>query len=343
MEPRSTIERNNIDPEYKRIFDTAKRSSIVESGLYSPEQAAYFMSWKERIRGDAAATQKDSEFGILYGGIGPDISSALLLSDATHVIGVDIKFGGLSYGPVQVENFQKIIDEWQDENPINKEILFKKRRSGFYHANIIEESDAAYLIILELRSLGVDLHKVQISKVQGACSIQLSFPWAYPGESQKRLREITIANGDIRDPDHIKEILGQSKIDCYYEKSMFDSSLGYGNLTNILDKYTKEQASVIMGMSQNLSITQKHGDTTFQAKARKSNYKKFTKTQSDLASLGQQWKTLSPPISATKQMLRFQKEADKLYGSKINDEGQQVLDQNYKEYGWYLVGAQKKV
>ncbi|TAM38094.1 class I SAM-dependent methyltransferase [bacterium] len=199
----------------------------VKNGLLSPEQAAYFIAYKQRIN----PTSQNMK-GI-NGAAGPSLVDTLLTFDATEVINVNIH-------DVVKSKLDDALKEWGeiDRDEImqywagnDKEVFWimhlalEWRRKAHYWN--IEHISAFFerLIILELKLLGVPKEEI---KIEGSDNnIVIRFPWAFPGQAPKdRMFKFIWADlGEpLQYPSELQNILLSEKetIDFYYQKSAME-------------------------------------------------------------------------------------------------------------------------
>lgn len=314
----------NEKQNWSRNIELMRKNSLCESGLYSAEQLAYFLEWYKKINPES------NEFSLLYGGMGPDIASPLIMTDATTIIGVDQIYGAPIYGDDDFEG--DIQAAYEEPMETYAEVLNWHQHAGFYSGDFFYTRNIGMpkLCGLDLRCLGVKLEDISISSGTGSEWL-ITFPWKHPTHQTEKLRSIHLKNGSVTSLSRMENI---PPIDIYYEKSILDPSITRGDSKNVLYNNIisriKDGGFVVIGTGQDV-VYDPHNTEDSQRSAR---YRRKTEKifQEDFSP--EQWSRISISIEAKKQMLQKQKKDADWYTSNQKN--------FYGAYGWHLVGAQKK-
>ncbi len=242
-------------------------SPVVQNDLISLEQAAYYYAIHD-LMGDKNR--------ILYNGIGPDITTPLLISNAQKIYGVDVRtpakeefkeftlknvfplldkrsFPGLSAPCYSRENTTPIEYFIQEDIrdyvgwhlPLTKRLyedLEHHRYYGYWDLGDINRWGQERLLAIELKRLGVKSESIQIFSKEDQL-LKVSFEWAYPGE-KKKTRTVTYTN-----PENIGKI-PLRKLNGFLQKSIPKSE----NTDFCLKKirpFLKKNISIYMGYCLN--------------------------------------------------------------------------------------------
>jgi hypothetical protein len=240
-----------------QILALVQQTSAVQNSLLRKEHIAYCLSWNEVL-----GTQKK----VVYNAIGPDISTVLLTTNASEIIGVDtarISVKEISdYAKnhwTQIDTKPEIelyVDEYVSENPnfshdtkeeekikfLNKSLFLRQKR-GYWDLGHLYKWGIERLSCLELKKMGVNPHTIEIDEKNKT----LNFEWAFPEEKPK-LRSIKYIRGTL---DQNLDI--PSNIDCFYQKSLPKSEDTPKYIKTIIPLMSSK-ATFIIGQNYNTRI-----------------------------------------------------------------------------------------
>lgn len=253
-----------------RNLSLAEALPCVKNGFIFPEQAAYCIGWKDIVN-PTSETQT-----ILYNAMGPDVLTPLLTANAKTVYGVDLRSpepektrrylaawdrvdtDALTLAPdkeyFRVELEQDGIEP-TDENvqqALTKTISLRSVR-GYWDIGEMDDWSIERCLMIELKKMRVDPTTIHISEVNGL--VQLSFPWAYPGEQPKQRTVQYVADMTydiIANPQayHLQPLQG------YYEKAMeiFNRDAD-GQVNDLRDiaRYIQPQGFVLIGRGRGIA------------------------------------------------------------------------------------------
>ena len=203
---------------------------VVESNLLRKEHVAYCLGIHHEI-GDR---QK-----LIYYKIGSDVSTPLLTTNATEIIGIDSKVVFGEHSLDYPHKYWDIVDQRPTLSPdaigvlkgdlsvrdyllpkekvdmFNEDLDDRKRR-GYWNTRASLQFGNDRLLFIELKKLGVNPRSIKIATASNFVT-EVDFNWAFPGEKSKA-RRITYV------PQHLvgetrKDIVRILKgADCYYQK-----------------------------------------------------------------------------------------------------------------------------
>lgn len=198
-----------MSKERDRVADNS-----LTKNLLLPQFECYLRSWHQKI-GD--------QNKVIYNGIGPDVSTVLLFSNARQITGIDtapIFFEDMA----NINKFRGNIDtdlpkdfvrpsQW----PIFSQDLIYRSKRGYWDCTSVHSWGIPKLLTVELISLGIRMEDVKVSGTYGETHVQ--FTWAYPDEVTKE-REIIYLLGplDIISPKKREKFIRDA--DCFYQKSL---------------------------------------------------------------------------------------------------------------------------
>jgi len=185
--------------------------TAIKRGIISPAQAAYCVANRNKINPQGLPLRG------IYGASGPDMTTALLSTDASEMMFVDLAIDPESFN---ADNLNRIKSGkyGEIESKYFKELLSRFLNNLWNRHHI--EKDFPSLVVLDLKMLGVDAKDINFSR-NSYGNVELTFPWAYPGE-KARERKITFVKSDITYPGEYNAELSEflnSRPDFYYQKS----------------------------------------------------------------------------------------------------------------------------
>lgn len=238
--------------DIKDMLDLADRQAVVRNNLLHREQTAYCLAWNSMI-----GQQKK----VIYNAMGPDLSTALLLTNPLEIIGIDrrgiyenyleeyitkywdlvdkkpiLKAGAFWYYDKKntAESYTATGQQWQyfelDQN-------FRKEH-GYWDLAHINRWDIERLLSIEFKKLGVSPNDMKIFVPSNPARIH--FNWPYP-QAAERKRKLTYIGGTLTGCRH--KFFG---IDCFYQKSLPEPEDTLQYITAVLPAMKKD-ATVIIG------------------------------------------------------------------------------------------------
>jgi len=217
-----------VEREFRKTSETLP---AVRHLLMRKEQAEYCMAWHGVI-GDRKK--------VIYNGMGPDISSVLLFTNATEITGVDTKgfyndhteeyitkywdflntkpiwrAGAFGYASQTPENLKLDHHEWK--------LFYDHRRNrllkGYWDYGAVNHWDIDRLLMLEFKKMDVEKEMIKIKRITGGVT-EIGFDWAYPGESVKPRKLIYVWDdlGALTRGRKLKHFIRNA--DCFYQKSV---------------------------------------------------------------------------------------------------------------------------
>ncbi len=307
---------------YKKI---ALTSEIARNGLLKPEHVAYCMAWRDEVNPDSRP------ISVLYGGMGADVSTVFLTTDAEVVIGVDYeeinreRLEGFLEDYDQIDSYlgQHRLEKkhglpWtykgKSENEIFEEDMRLRSERGFYEVGVFERWSAERLLFVELKKMGVD--KDSLSLGSDPSGIFLEFVWSYPSIpiTPPRKRRVYFRTSYIHD---IMELDNIPVLDCYYQKSAILAGVPTEMLRNLVQKKMNPFATVLVGTSFADNVP----------KDRRQLVREFKGVFAE-----GQVEPLRIPMDFTKAMIGLNRD--------LPNESESLIS-NYA-YGWHLTGARMK-
>lgn len=247
--------------DFTRNKQMVENSAIVKNHLLNPVFACYYMGWKNLVN------PQSKNASILYHGMGPDASTALLSTNATEITSIDPKHPSAEELNTYLKHWdtidtdlynlpgklsvmeQSIIDNPSEAN-LNaylRGILTNKEQSGHWDSLDISALGVSRSLLIELKKMGVDRTSIHVAG-EGT-STTLSFDWSYPGEQpKKRVLRFGI---DYIDPILSGESYPDKKFDGFYEKSIMEGTLmnDRKSLMGLLDRLT-DNAFLLIGANR---------------------------------------------------------------------------------------------
>lgn len=227
-------------------LESAAQIPVVKNKLLLKAQAAYQMAWKELVNPDSRPIT------VVYNAMGADVSTVLLATDATTIIGLDNRELVVEELRVNLEFGNAIgTPEWLLVNihlSSFDEDMEVRRDQGFWSEKMLECHGTAFMIAIELKHLGVDLGTVQVS-AEGDV-ITITFPWAYPGAGIKE-RRLVYTQGNLSRLVAGDLAIAIDKIDGLYQKAANHSDPeGYRNIWEYLASHLNPDGFVLMGTTE---------------------------------------------------------------------------------------------
>lgn len=171
--------------------------------LLEPEHIAYCMSWKDKLNPSSNA------FSLFYPGIGADLITPLLSTNATEITGVNNTYLNPSL-------FQQAINLKDSLTDSTREVHEWRKESGFWHYRAVEIMGLEFLICSELKMLGLSASDIKWELKDN--HLEINFNWAYPGEEPKpRKINIHFCQNFTGSFKTIKDI--DKEYNCYFIKS----------------------------------------------------------------------------------------------------------------------------
>lgn len=239
----------------------------ISSGLIPSEYSDYLMAFKKQIN------PKSDDLSLLYGAMGPDLITGLLLTNATSIWGIDFEdldslkiqkylahwndlenvgllppHDKFKYFSDKFPNFeQKSVDQKSDIYEVNYIKTFDHRRNYCYwDIQAMHVWGINRLLVAELKMMGVDPSTVQINSAFKE-GLEMSFLWAFPGENLK-LRTVRIIRSDLYDVMIDGKYLIPN-FDVYYQKSAVAAQEYFGLVIAPAVQHLNPKGSVIYGMT----------------------------------------------------------------------------------------------
>lgn len=241
-----------LSPETQRIYNLAEKSSACINGLLLKEYIAYLLATCKKINPNNA-----ENFLTRYGCFGADISSALLMTNATDIDAIDNEtidvkaYLGLFSQPLaqlkkylidpsafrQQREFESTDDLYQDRCNKSTWITMDHFGGGL---------SRGAALIYELKALGA--YDLQFDEKNQ----ELSFTWQHPFDSEARQRKLKLyQQTDI----YSSLFMEMPPCDCYMQKSSM--YVGFKPVTMVS---LKPNASVVFGHVGILTNKQGQGD-----------------------------------------------------------------------------------
>lgn len=208
-----------------------EQEPVITNGLLKPAYVNYLMQYRKQINPGS------DDFFLRYGCFGADVSSALLISNATEIEAVDcisINLEAYQYC------FEMSLDELKNEI-INKydetfaSTLETRRAECFWITDeAFSDIPRELLILYELKAIAA-------TNIQ-ACADGVSFDWAYPGEELIEGRTLSFCRGWI--PDALEDL---EPCDCYIQKCSETASPAES--MDLIMQQVRTGAPVILGHS----------------------------------------------------------------------------------------------
>lgn len=208
-----------------------EQEPVITNGLLKPAYANYLMQYRKQINPGS------DDFFLRYGCFGADVSSALLISNATKIEAFDCNSINLE---AYKDCFEMSLDDLKDKiieqyDETFASTLETRRAECFW---ITDEAffdiPRELLILYELKALAA-------TNIQ-ACADGVSFDWAYPGEEIIEGRTLSFHQGWI--PDALEDL---EPCDCYMQKCSETASPGES--MDLIMGQVQPGAPVILGHS----------------------------------------------------------------------------------------------
>lgn len=229
---------------------------VVENNLLRKEHVEYCMGWHKEI-GDRNK--------VIYYKMGPDVSTALLTTNATEIIGIDNSFYE-GHSQDYIKKYWNFIDNKaipvagasgyqngrftpesyvpdKDRAKMFKEDLEDRRRRGYWNERASINFGMDRMFLIELKRLGIRKDIINIKERENL-GTEITFNWAYPGERSKG-RKVTFIPQHIVSEAEGKVVTLLKDADCYYQKG--DSPKNTYARVQDVQPYLKEAAVVAIG------------------------------------------------------------------------------------------------
>lgn len=227
----------------ERIVALAETSPVVTNGLLSQEQTAYCLGIQEQL------PHLNHPRVAMYGGMGPDISTVLLTTNANRVYGIE-------HRKVNLDRVAYYLDKWDEvdsaaldmpaiESMIRgprpeqalEDAFSQHRNFGYWDESTYNLLPLERLMVIELKKMGVNPATV-ILEEQDAIHKTIHFAWAFPGEAvQKRsityVDETRLAVANPGSRSRLRHLSLPSAVDIYYEKALPTRGADFRNVTDI--------------------------------------------------------------------------------------------------------------
>lgn len=203
---------------------------VVTSDLLRKEHVEYCLGIYNEI-GDREK--------VIYYKMGPDISTPLLTTNATEIIGIDSTVDIQEHSSDYVDKYWEIVDQRPTLSPYSigvlsgdlsvKNYLLPKSKVDMFNDDLDDRKSRGYwnhrfqlnfgndrALIIELKRLGVNSRSIKINTRPDLIT-DVNFNWAFPGEKSKPRHVVYVPQhlvGETR--RNIINILKSS--DCYYQK-----------------------------------------------------------------------------------------------------------------------------
>jgi len=205
---------------------------VVENDLLRSEHVEYCLAIQRKI-----GTREK----VIYYKMGPDISTILLTTNATEIIGIDGSFVGNPYTQDYVEKYWDLVDkkpipppgafgyQWgdftaegyqpsKDEAQMFKEDLLDRKNRGYWNSRSPLNFQTDRLLIIELKRLGIARESIKISP-QVDLITEITFDWAFPREATKARKIVYLPEFAVTESKrNIVALLKGS--DGYYQKGL---------------------------------------------------------------------------------------------------------------------------
>lgn len=306
---------------FNRNLLLAETVAIVQNGFITKEQTAYCLGWKDLVNSNSRVQT------VLYSGMGPDVATVLLTTDATTIYGVDTRPPSTDKTSHYLATWEKVdtdvvslppendyyIDRYHkeglytptDETAMKElqETLRLRAARGYWDMGEMETWSIDRCLVIELKKLGIKPNEVTISNANG--QLQLDFSWAFAGQEVKPRRVIYIKGMTYDITDNPNEY-HLPQLDGFYEKSVQTGNRGT-DLNDLLAMraYIKPGGFVLIGRS--------HGTDEEEARLEEANR----------AALGGSFKPLN------------------IFQEYKNLVHQKLQGEHASRYGWELYGARK--
>jgi hypothetical protein len=203
----------------RKLAAKTDRLPFVRNGLIEPLHADYSMAHRRLLN------PKGKPCTVMHGTPGPDLLTPLLAFDPKKVICIEKMHA-------DVFKITRNLSQWRAESPSYGETLKRnfsyalseRRQSCFWDiANI--KGFLPDSLTVELFLLGVDPRRTSFFNPRDG-SYELSFPWAYPGEKEKKRTFKYFFDTDVTKPFGYPAALTRlikGGYQYYYQKSAMDA------------------------------------------------------------------------------------------------------------------------
>ncbi len=242
------LSRKNIDLD--SIINIAKETFAVKNELLRKEHVTYCLAWNKRL---------GSQNRVVYNAIGPDVSTILLATNPTEIIGVDKSYINANHIAEFAKQHWNEIDTIPEINLaieghfvnipdlyhgfsgekkiaiLESDIRVRNKR-GYWDMGNLWRWSIERLTCIELKKMGVNNKSITSS----SDSNELKFEWAFPNEEPKE-RTIKYINTTLENINNNFP----SDIDCFYQKSIPDSNPTSKYIINIKPLMNKRSTFII--------------------------------------------------------------------------------------------------
>lgn len=264
------------------LLRKAEELPAVSNGLMLKQQAAYCLAWNSIV---------GKQEKVLYNAMGPDLATVLLTTNASEIIGVDVKGLYQEYLTGFILGAWHLVDKtpvyipgamwylFDEENTIDnfevdKEDLKRferdlngRKERGYWDISYIVRWETERLITIELKKLGIDRNTISINEELSTTTIE--FDWAFPGERETR-RTLRYISGNVSEV--VEQGVNFSSIDCYYEKALPEDEVMFDSLQALKPSFNSE-AIILIGKKWSNDKTAKHKK---EAKSALNGYEEIT-------------------------------------------------------------------
>lgn len=229
---------------------------VVKNDLLRREHVEYCTAWHKEI-GDRNK--------VIYYKMGADISTVLLTTNATEIIGIDSSFHE-GHTEDYIKKYWNFIDQKaipvagafgyrnksftaenfvpsKDMAEMFKEDLERRKQRGYWNSRAEINFGTDRLFLIELKKLGVRREIINI-KNQENLGVEITFNWAYPGERSKGRKVTFLSQHSVTETKrNVITLLKDS--DCYYQKGLRPETT-YA-LVQDVQPYLKEASVIAIG------------------------------------------------------------------------------------------------
>lgn len=234
-----------LQPEVKSNFSIAQNSRIVKSGFLDEAIVARLLHMSSKINPES------NDYTVYNPFMGADISTILLITDASSVIGCDIGYNEdfctklNSLDPNTHNRLESLIPSY--EQRINDDGDMKKisswanyysdiKSKGYYRygTDDNESKNLVLNLLMELKALGAK--NVDYSELG-----EISFDWRHPKSNVFKRRTIRFINADATN------YMPNDSFDCFVQKCAFDY-----HVPDRVHERLPEHGSIVLGPFVNL-------------------------------------------------------------------------------------------
>ncbi len=215
-----------ISPEVRNDYELAATETSYRNGLNSKDCVAYLINLYKHIN-----AQKNNSF-TRYGCMGPDISSALLATNAAKIEGLDQIYQPSFFYTLEKASQSDSINNFLQKEETKlfyplKQIKESKCENNYWAVPLFESIPPAYLCLIELEALGIE--KFEYNENDSS----ISFLWKHPCDKTPKKRTIQFTEFTFG-RDDMKQLNGQS--DVYMQKAAQENDFDQKILKTIKDE-----------------------------------------------------------------------------------------------------------